>query len=159
MKFYVFLDVHGVLQTRQQADQDHSYLDPTKLDMLKLIHDETKCEFVLSSSWRDSGPLRHLVWSELAKRNIVGHFDNFRCIPQVDGGKTSGILQFIDCISERPSLDYCYVVLDDSNLETEYLVQRPAFKCKTDEGLTERITNNVIRFCKAVKEGQIDADT
>ena len=156
MDKYLFLDFDGVLNTANYAkrlkregidlyDEFGPMFDPTAIDNLKRIADETGCKIVLSSTWRNEGFMRmRALWKN---RNLPGELSamtpillsttyqdarngEFFSIPE----RNAKALE-INAWLEQTGKPCTYVILDDENVffqsQQEHLV-------KTDEhdGLT-----------------------
>ena len=156
MDKYLFLDFDGVLNTANYAkrlkregidlyDEFGPMFDPTAIDNLKRIADETGCKIVLSSTWRNEGFMRmRALWKN---RNLPGELSamtpillsttyqdarngEFFSIPE----RNAKALE-INAWLEQTGRPCTYVILDDENVffqsQQEHLV-------KTDEhdGLT-----------------------
>lgn len=107
LKRYLFLDIDGVLNTNSSL-MENVHLLPEKVKMLQAIVDDTKCQIIISSSWRISLELRTL--KELLYRSglrsrfqIIGVTRNF------SGCRGEEVQEFL---LENPCDSY--VILDDS---------------------------------------------
>lgn len=135
MKFVVFLDVDGVLNTRTTVERTpdfHTGIDDARVAVLaKAVRKYENADIILSSDWKDmkedEGDFCYLV-SKLEKKGLTlagkttDHYNN----------RGEGILKYLE---QHPEIDE-FVILDDSK-----------FDFRDYPGLWERllITNGIER--------------
>lgn len=131
----LFLDIDGVLNSNKSIDLA-IYLEPGRIKLLNNIIEQTKCEVVISSTWRlENGPLQleKLLTQAGYKWYILGYTPT---IPDRERGTEIKVW-----LARHPTQKF--VILDDNddmgNL-FPYLV-----KTTSDEGLTEAKAQEVIK--------------
>lgn len=131
----LFLDIDGVLNSKQSRDLA-IFLEPSRIQLLNNILEQTKCEVVISSTWRlKNGPLllEELLTLAGYKGYILGYTPT---IPNRERGS-----EIKEWLARHPTEKF--VILDDNddmgNL-FPYLV-----KTTFDEGLTETKAQEVIK--------------
>lgn len=116
MKFAVFLDIDGVLNTRttvEHTPNGYQGIDDARVEvMAKAIQKYGGADIVLSSDWKDMRPededIDYLI-SKLAKYGLklegktVDHWNN----------RGEGIVRYLE---EHPEIDE-YVILDDNKFD------------------------------------------
>lgn len=116
MKFAVFLDVDGVLNTRTTVERTpdfHTGIDDARVAVLaKAVRKYGNAEIVLSSDWKDmkedEDDFRYLV-SKLAKKGLTlagkttDHYNN----------RGEGILKYLEL---HPEIEE-FVILDDNKFD------------------------------------------
>lgn len=143
---YILLDFDGVLTSdsfTRQCVFDHrrenlfgvEWFDPSCLDALRHIVEETGASIVISSSWRDLGECRlQKLWEY---NQMPGRLD------ETTPTTPAYILMKLDAIkywiSEHEGDRF--VILDDDNLDVPNLV-----KTKPQEGLTRNDAEMAIRI-------------
>jgi len=154
----LFLDVDGVLHPFHGAhmrEADVTTFHRDCMQRLQRIVDETECEIVLSSSWRNFLNTRNILHANLAEYGLTFQtwiepdFPGSHASPSV--GKFSKIVAFVQ--AHHPEE---WVVLDDEDLLTMSAVDRHSLMAqlfesrfvRTDErkGLTDGDVERVIRI-------------
>lgn len=128
---FLFLDVEGVLTTRSSSDCGDAF-DARCIDRLIHIIDETRCEVVLSSSFRLIPLLAASVWQALGREPGL-------CTPtNVIGNRGAEIAAFL---AKHPGRRYA-ILDDDGDMLPE---QQPFFvRTVSENGLTEVDARRVI---------------
>lgn len=137
----LFLDIDGVVNSAQFMKSEYKRLgkgsllgiDPKLAQHVKRIVAETKCDIVLSSTWRLSERGREDV-----KRNIGKFID---VTPRSSSGfRGEEIEQWIKTHLRGQS--FKYAILDDSSDFYDY---QPLFKTDWETGINIGIANRVIK--------------
>lgn len=116
MKFVVFLDVDGVLNTRTTVERTpdfHTGIDDARVEILaKAVRKYGNADIVLSSDWKDmkedEDDFRYLI-SKLEKKGLalagktIDHYNN----------RGEGILKYLEM---HPEIDE-FVILDDNKFD------------------------------------------
>ena len=149
MNKYLFLDFDGVLNTARYAkllrkegldpiDAFGPMFDPMAIDNLRNIVEQTGCEIVLSSTWRNEGLMQmRALWKD---RNLPGELFSMTPIllsatyRDAQSGEMFGMaeryakaLEINAWLQRHASGTSQYVILDDENVffqsQQEHLVQ------------------------------------
>jgi hypothetical protein len=149
----IFLDVDGVLNTMKSITQaqDIHHIEPSCLNNLKRIVDETDAQIVISSSWRFHADGMDVLYSKLEsvglKNRVIGS------TPYVHGPRGREILKWLQ---DNNHTEAKYVVLDDDMIHRDYKGDGEAdpslqnmrslhIKTHSSHGLTEREANQAIK--------------
>lgn len=142
----LFLDIDGVCNSRRWAEQGNSLwhgIDPIAARRVKRIIAETKCDVVLSSTWRLYPEAREVV------RQKVCHYIGMT--PDYQAGAKRGIvergLEVQAWLDKHPSVTQ-YAILDD---DSDFLPYQWHFKTSFETGLTDEIAQSVIDHLNADK--------
>lgn len=135
----LFLDIDGVCNSGDWAMQGNSMwhgTDPNAVAMVKRIIKETKCDVVLSSTWR--------LYPEavaVVKRDVCHIIDVTK---DMQRGAKRGIVErgveVQEWLDRHPEVEQ-YAILDD---DADFLPGQWLFKTTFQKGLTEEITQAVI---------------
>lgn len=131
MARYLFLDVDGVLNTRQsRLNHGSNWMDPDLVSNLDRIVAQTGCWIVVHSGWRLGGIDRGSVFFDTLQKA------GFRSWWAILGATGANALDLSDWIRDGD----IWVIVDDQDWDVDNLV-------KTDDsaGLTDRITDLIIR--------------
>lgn len=136
----LFLDIDGVVncETTQQRHRGFIGIDPMMAFMVGKIQLDTGCEFVLSSSWRNSDDGIEEVESQVAKMfDVTGNEDY--SVNQDHRGRE--IKAWLD---KHPEVTR-YAILDDN---TDFLPEQTShfFKTSWSTGITEEIAKKVTDY-------------
>lgn len=142
----LFLDIDGVCNSLQYALKNNMNLwhktDPELNAMVQRIIKETKCQVVLSSTWRLYPEAREVV-----KRDVCHFID---CTKDMQGGAKWGAvergLEVQEWLDRHPSVEQ-YAILDDN---ADFLPGQWLFKTEFETGITEEITQAVIDHLTSV---------
>lgn len=157
MNKYLFLDFDGVLNTARYAkllrtegidpyDEYGPMFDPIAIDNLRNIVEQTGCNIILSSTWRNEGQMRiQALWKD---RNLPGTLfsmtpillsttyqdarnGEFFSLPE----RNAKALEINAWLQQHASEPSQYVIVDDENVffqrQQEHLVQTDEY-----DGLT-----------------------
>lgn len=135
----LFLDIDGVCNSGDWAMQGNSLwhgTDPNAVAMVRRIIKETKCDVVLSSTWR--------LYPEavaVVKRDVCHIIDVTK---DMQRGAKRGIVErgveVQEWLDRHPEVEQ-YAILDD---DADFLPGQWLFKTTFQKGLTEEITQAVI---------------
>ena len=132
----IFLDIDGVLNTKETAERWHGLIgmDPELVDRFNKLVEDTSAEVVLSSTWRHKK-----TWRKTMKDNGLNmrFLDRTISLP----GKIRGleIKEWVD----RNNVDKYVILDDDSDMLPDQLLFKTSF---FDGGLTDRICDSVRQF-------------
>lgn len=139
----LFLDIDGVCNSLAYAQQNGMNLwnkvDPAACAMVQRIVAETGCKVVLSSTWRLYPDSRAVVQKEVC--------EFIDCTPNMQGdaghyGITARGVEIKDWLDRHPEVKH-YAILDDNS---DMLPGQPLFKTTFAEGLTAKLTNEIIKY-------------
>lgn len=132
----LFLDVDGVLNCRTTKERfvrgGFIGIDPKKVALVKQIIKETGCEIVLSSSWRLEVDTAF---------HVAEHLRLYDMTPDNRGLSDRGC-EIVAWLEHHLDVTK-YAILDDN---TDFHRDQPLFKTTFDEGLTEKIAEEVIDY-------------
>lgn len=140
MKKVLFLDIDGVCNSMEYAQRNNMNLwhktDPDLVRLVRRIIDETKCDVVLSSTWRLYPEARAVV-----KRDVCYFMD---CTKDMQAGAKRGVvergIEVQEWLDRHPQYTH-YAILDD---ESDFLPNQWLFKTTFAKGITEEIAQAVI---------------
>jgi hypothetical protein len=137
MKPFLFLDVDGVLNTRESFKRGEE-LDDMCCRRLRRIIADADPEVVLSSTWRLYPPHAKRVWKIIGKR--------CKATPDGRAGRGEQIAAFLVDFPGRP-----YVILDDDVFDL--LPEQAPFIVQTvsEEGLTDKKADEILRLFDSFK--------
>lgn len=131
MARYLFLDVDGVLNTRQsRLNHGSNWMDPDLVSNLDRIVAQTGCWIVVHSGWRLGGIDRGSVFFDTL------HKAGFRAWWSILGATGTNALDFSGWVKDGD----IWVVVDDQDWDVDNLV-----RTNDSAGLTDRITDLIIR--------------
>lgn len=141
----LFLDIDGVCNSLEYAQRNNMNLwhatDPELVKLVRRIIDETKCDVVLSSTWRLYPEAREVV-----KRDVCHFID---CTVDYQAGAKRGIvergLEVQAWLDKHPEVTR-YAILDD---DSDFLPDQALFKTTFEKGLTPEIAQQVIHHLNA----------
>jgi len=153
----LFLDLDGVLNGAGDA-QGHGYtmgsqewltrqVEPKLVALVNLIHKQTGCCCVLSTSWRNAHPtrtLRHIFDNMGLWAPIVGVTPEIRLAP-----RDREIEKWLEWAGMGPASGAAFVILDDFAITVDWLRKR-SIKCDPDVGLTAeqaKLAIAILRGC------------
>lgn len=146
----LFLDIDGVCNSGDWAAAGNSMwygIDPVLADRVKRIIAETRCDVVLSSTWRLYPEARAVV-----KRKVCHFID---CTVDYQAGGKRGIvergLEVQAWLDKHPSVEQ-YAIIDD---DSDFLPHQWLFKTTFQKGLTEEITQSVIDHLTADRRNYV----
>lgn len=147
MYLKIFLDVDGVLNSRDSKWYEGIDLCEEKIKILKRIVDKTNAKIVVSSTWR----LHHPTY--VALRRILRRFDLFAYskTPQVfktNGSEADRCKEIEKWLEENPGVSD-YVIIDD---DTRARIDGHYFSTLMEFGLTEEIGDSIIDHFKRFEE-------
>ncbi len=134
----LFLDVDGVVNcvTTAQRHRGAIGIDPYMALLVDRIIQATKCEVVLSSTWR--------LWENSRKeveQQVCKFIDVTKSMPLIGGSEMHERgKEIAEWLSRHPEVEK-YAILDDS---TDFMPDQPLFKTSWSTGLTQEIANEVI---------------
>lgn len=136
----LFLDIDGVCNSLEYAQRNNMNLwhatDPELVKLVKRIIKETKCDVVLSSTWRLYPEAREVV-----KRDVCHFIDVTK---DMQAGAKRGIVyrghEVQEWLDRHPAVTQ-YAILDD---DADFLPDQWLFKTTFEKGLTEEIAQAVI---------------
>lgn len=140
----LFLDIDGVCNSRAFAEAGNSLwnnTDPAAVAMVRRIIKETKCDVVLSSTWRMYPDSRKAV-----KEQVCHYID--MTIDMQAGAKRGVVergLEVQEWLDRHPAVTH-YAILDD---DADFLPDQWLFKTTFDTGITEEIAQAVIDHLNA----------
>lgn len=145
-KKILFLDIDGVCNSLEYAKRHGMNLwhatDPALVKLVRRIIEETKCDVVLSSTWRLYPEAKAVV------RRDVCHFID--CTKDLQGGEKRGVVdrgvEVQEWLDRHPEVQQ-YAILDD---EPDFLPNQWLFKTTFAKGITEEIADAVIAHLNAV---------
>ena len=114
----IFLDIDGVLNSKRYDNEsgiNRKVMDPTRLDLLRYIVDETEAEIVLSSSWRQGWSKSENACSRSGKmiydEFVAAHIDIYDKTPYfgIGADRSKEIKAWLE---ENPPVE-SFVILDD----------------------------------------------
>lgn len=160
MKKVIFLDLDGVLNSRiydRERDwKEQTYIDETRLPILKRIVDETGAEIVFSSTWREHWDKDPEKLDEDGKY-IVGCFGRYGLkisakTPQISlrlGDRSSEIAFYLDMAGDIDG----YVILDDEVFDWTDKMRRHLVKTSAilGRGLDEEAAEKAIAILNTPK--------
>lgn len=134
----LFLDIDGVCNSAEWAKAGNSLWHGTSPELVKLVQriiKETKCDVVLSSTWRLYPEARAVV-----KRDVCHFID---CTKDMQAGAKRGVVERGIEVQEwldRHEVEQ-YAILDD---DADFLPGQWLFKTTWEKGITEDIAQAVI---------------
>lgn len=135
-KKVLFLDVDGVLNTSKARSLNS--LSKPLLRRLQRIVEDTGCIIVLSSTWRKLPDATRLLKNRLKYRNLFLYDYTPVLYNQWRGYEIQKWLETTDLVVQT------YAILDDSPDMLPHQIPN-FFQTDPDYGLTDEITNEVIR--------------
>lgn len=142
----LFLDIDGVCNSAtwvKQGNNPWNNTDPAAAKMVQRIIKETKCDVVLSSTWR------LYPKSRIAVKKQVCHFID--CTKDMQAGAKRGVvergLEVQEWLDRHPAVEQ-YAIIDD---DPDFLPTQWLFKTTWERGITEEITEAVIAHLNAVE--------
>lgn len=143
----LFLDIDGVCNSREYGEKVGTLwevIDPAQAAMVRRIIIQTGCRMVLSSTWRLYPNTRELVRNEIAEYIDV--------TPDMQKGGKWGVtdrgVEIKAWLDANPGVER-YAILDDND---DMLPGQPLFLTTFDIGLTEKITDQVIKYLNYKRE-------
>jgi len=140
----LFLDIDGVCNSGNFAMAGNSLwnnTDPAAVKLVKRIIKETKCDVVLSSTWRMYPDSRKAV-----KKQVCHYID---CTKDLQGGAKRGVVErgheVQEWLDRHPAVEQ-YAILDD---DSDFLPHQWLFKTTFQKGITEEIAQAVIHHLNA----------
>lgn len=140
----LFLDIDGVCNSRRFAEAGNSLwnnTDPAAVALVKRIIAETKCDVVLSSTWRLYPDSRKAV-----KEQVCHYID---CTVDMQRGGKWGVTErgyeVQEWLDRHPNVKQ-YAILDDNS---DFLPNQWLFLTSFDIGITEEIADAVIAHLNA----------
>jgi hypothetical protein len=145
MKKVLFLDIDGVCNSadllRRLGRSIWNDTDPELVKHVKRIIAETKCDVVLSSTWRLYPESRATV-----KRDVCHFIDVTK---DMQGGEKWGVVErgheVKEWLDRHPEYK-CYAILDDNS---DFLPNQWLFQTTWEHGITEDIAQAVIDHLNA----------
>ncbi len=135
----LFLDIDGVCNSAEWARAGNSMwhgTDPELVKRVRRIIAETKCDVVLSSTWRLYPEARAVV-----KRDVC-HFMDYT--KDMQAGAKRGVVErgheVQEWLDRHPNVTQ-YAILDD---DADFLPHQWLFKTTFEKGITEEIAQAVI---------------
>lgn len=112
----IFLDIDGVMNSQKydlEKGNDGGIMDPTRLDLLKELIDETQAEVVLTSSWRHNWSFHEAACFGSGKRIFRELFAHgiraYDKTPSLFSDRTQEIKAWLE---DNPDAE-SFVILDD----------------------------------------------
>lgn len=149
----LFLDIDGVCNSRAylyrlRAKNKNATLwhgiDPEAVKLVRRIIDQTKCDVVLSSTWRLYEDGRAQV-----RRDVCSFID---CTKDLQAGAKRGVvergLEVQEWLDRHPSVQQ-YAIVDD---DTDFLPNQWLFNTTFEKGITEEIAEAVIAHLNAIDQ-------
>lgn len=141
----LFLDIDGVCNSLAYAQRNNMNLwhatDPALVKLVRRIIKETKCDVVLSSTWRLYPEARAVV-----KRDVCHFIDVTK---DMQAGAKRGVvergIEVQEWLDRHPAVTQ-YAILDD---EPDFLPHQWLFKTTFEMGITEDIAQAVIHHLNA----------
>lgn len=140
----LFLDIDGVCNSASWVKQGNNPwlgIDPVAAKLVKEIIKQTKCDVVLSSTWRMYPEAMAKV-----KRDVCHFIDVTK---NMQGKKNWGVVErgyeVQEWLKRHPAVTQ-YAILDDNS---DFLPSQWLFKTTWEYGLTEEIAKSVIRHLTA----------
>lgn len=140
----LFLDIDGVCNSAawvRQGNNPWNGTDPAAVALVRRIIKETKCDVVLSSTWRLYAESRATV-----KRDVCHYIDVTK---DMQGGAKWGVvergLEVQEWLERHPAVTE-YAILDDNS---DFLPNQWLFLTTWEIGLTEDIAQAVIHHLNA----------
>lgn len=135
----LFLDIDGVCNSAVWAKQGNNLwhgTDPAAVQMVRRIIKESKCDVVLSSTWRLYPEAREVV-----KRDVCHFIDVTK---DMQRGEKRNVVdrghEVQEWLDRHPAVEH-YAILDD---DSDFLPGQWLFKTTWEKGITEEITQAVI---------------
>ena len=151
----IFLDIDGVLNSKRYDEEkgaDGGIMDPTRLELLKMLVEETEAEIVLSSSWRQGWSRSENACYGSGKRIytefVNAHIDVYDKTPYLGlfADRTREIKEWLE---DNPETEN-FVILDDIQFgwnDLEDHVVRTHYR--VGRGLEERHVQMAIKILNA----------
>lgn len=147
----LFLDIDGVCNSLAYAQRNGMNLwhatDPDLVALVRKIIKETKCEVVLSSTWRLYPEARAVV-----KRDVCHFIDVTK---DMQAGAKRGVVErgveVQEWLDRHPAVTH-YAILDD---ESDFLPNQWLFKTTFADGITEDIAQAVIDHLNAPERAYV----
>ena len=135
----LFLDIDGVVNcaTTKQRHRGFIGIQPDKATIIRRIINETKCEVVLSSTWR-----KDINSMAEVKRRVCHFIDR---TPNSSSGIRGNEIKF--WLDQHPEVTKYAILDDDSDMLEEQLPN--FFKTTWKGGITEEIADAVIKHLNA----------
>lgn len=143
-KKVLFLDIDGVCNSAdwvQRGNNPWNGTDPELVKLVRRIINETKCDVVLSSTWRLYAESRATV-----KRDVCHYIDVTK---DMQAGEKRGVVdrgyEVREWLERHPQYK-CYAILDD---DADFFPEQWLFKTTWQHGITEEIAQAVIDHLNA----------
>lgn len=144
MSKILFLDIDGVCNSAEWAKAGNNLwhgTDPALVKLVRKIIEQTKCEVVLSSTWRMYPEARAVV-----KRDVCHFID---CTKDLQRGAKRGVVdrgyEVEEWLQRHPSVTQ-YAIIDD---DADFHPYQWLFKTTWEHGITEDIADAVIAHLNA----------
>lgn len=133
-KKILFLDIDGVVNNPNTKQKHGPFrgIDPKLAKIVKRIIKETKCDVVLSSTWRLDEDSREHV-----REKVCDFID--RTYDSKSGHRGDEIIEWLNRNGNFMSHDYA--ILDD---DSDFYAWQPLFRTDHRTGITEEIADKVI---------------
>jgi len=173
-KKFIFLDIDGVLNTRQygnrlmreglaEFDENGSLFDPKAVDNLRYIIEATDASIVISSSWRFDGmQTMNKLWNDrrlpgkligITPHLSTAQFENLETneLYQKHPSGTRGIEieEWLQLNTNKMLEPYTYAAIDD---EDDFLMHQAGHIALTNSetGITREVANRVISILNGI---------